>query len=59
MPASRDDPGPFYRDIIAPDPLEPWGRASAAHRLEVLAPTLPFPVSGAGLVPSNNNDVCG
>jgi hypothetical protein len=26
------------------------------HRLEVLARTLPFPVAGARLVPSNNND---
>jgi hypothetical protein len=30
---------------------------SAAYRLEVLARTLPFPVAGARLVPSNNNDV--
>jgi aminoglycoside phosphotransferase (APT) family kinase protein len=57
VPASRDDLGPFYRDVIAVDPLEPWGIASAAYRLEVLARTLPFPVSGARLVPSNNNDV--
>ncbi len=57
MPASRDGLGPFYRDVIAVDPLEPWGIASAAHRLELLARTLPFPVGGARLVPSNNNDV--
>lgn len=49
--------GPFYRDVIAADPLAPWGVASAAHRLDVLAGTLPFPVAGARLVPSNNNDV--
>ncbi len=57
MPASHDDLGPFYQDVIAVDPLEPWGIASAAYRLEVLARTLPFPFSGARLVPSNNNDV--
>ena len=57
MPASRDGLGPFYRDVIAVNPLEPWDAASAAYRLEVLARTLPFPVSGARLVPSNNNDV--
>ena len=57
MPASRDGLGPFYRDVIAVDPLEPYGSASAAHRLELLARTLPFPVGGARLVPSNNNDV--
>ena len=57
MPASRDGLGPFYRDVIAVDPLEPEGIASAAHRLELLAPALPFPVGGARLVPSNNNDV--
>lgn len=57
MPASRDGLGPFYRDVIAVDPLEPYGIASAAHRLELLARTLPFPVGGARLVPSNNNDV--
>jgi hypothetical protein len=57
VPASRDGLGPFYRDVIAVDPLEPWGAASAAYRLEVLAPTLPFRASGARLVPSNNNDV--
>ncbi len=55
--ASRHDLGPFYHDVIAADPLEPWGAASAAYRLEVLARTLPFPVSSARLVPSNNNDV--
>ena len=38
-------------------PLEPWDAASAAYRLQILARTLPFPVSGARLVPSNNNDV--
>ena len=57
MPASRDGLGPFYRDVIAVNPLEPWDAASAAYRPEVLARTLPFPVSGARLVPSNNNDV--
>ena len=57
MPASRDGLGPFYRDVIAVDPLEPWGITSAAYRLEMLARTLRFPVSGARLIPSNNNDV--
>jgi hypothetical protein len=57
VPASRDGLGPFYRDVIAVDPLEPEGAASAAYRLELLAPALPFPVGGARLVPSNNNDV--
>jgi aminoglycoside phosphotransferase len=57
VPASRDGLGPFYQDVIAADPLEPWGAASAAYRLEVLARTLPFRTSGARLVPSNNNDV--
>jgi aminoglycoside phosphotransferase (APT) family kinase protein len=55
--ASRDGLGPFYQDVIAVDPLEPWGNESAAYRLEVLTRTLPFPVSGARLVPGNNNDV--
>jgi hypothetical protein len=57
MPARRDELGPFYRDVIAVDPLEPYGAASAAYRLELLARTLPFPVGDARLVPSNNNDV--
>jgi aminoglycoside phosphotransferase (APT) family kinase protein len=57
VPASRDGLGPFYRDVIAVDPLEPYGIASAAYRLELLSRTLPFPVGGARLVPSNNNDV--
>ena len=57
MPASRDGLGPFYQDVIAVSPLEPFDAASAAYRLEILARTLPFPVSGARLVPSNNNDV--
>ena len=57
MPASRDGLGPFYQDVIAVSPLEPWDAASAAYRLEILARTLPFPVGGARLVPSNNNDV--
>ena len=57
MPASRDGLGPFYRDVIAVDLLEPYGAASAAHRPDLLARTLPFPVGGARLVPSNNNDV--
>jgi aminoglycoside phosphotransferase (APT) family kinase protein len=54
---TRDRLGQFYRDVIAVDPTEPWGIASAARRLEVLRHTLPFPVDGARLVPSNNNDV--
>ena len=49
--------GPFYRDVIAVDPVEPYGVASARHRLQLLAGTLPFPVGGARLVPSSNNDV--
>ena len=57
MPARRDDLGPFYRDVTAVDPLEPWTGASAAYRLRILESTLPFPVAGARLVPSNNNDV--
>ena len=57
MPASRDGLGPFYQDVIAVSPLEPWDAASAAYRLEILARTLAFPVDGARLVPSNNNDV--
>jgi aminoglycoside phosphotransferase (APT) family kinase protein len=57
VPAICDGLGPFYRDVSAVDPLEPWGSTSAAYRLEVLARTLPFQVSGARLVPSNNNDV--
>jgi hypothetical protein len=52
VPASRDGLGPFYRDVIAVDPLEPWDSPSAAYRLQVLARTLPFPVSGARLVPA-------
>jgi hypothetical protein len=46
VPASRDDLGPFYQDVIAVSPLEPWDAASAAYRLEILARTLPFPVGG-------------
>lgn len=57
MPVSRDDSGPFYQDVIAVDPLEPYDVASAIYRLDVLARALPFPVSDAVLVPSNNNDV--
>lgn len=57
VPASRDGLGPFYRDVIAADAREPWGVASAAHRLELLAPTLPFPVGDARPVSGNNNDV--
>jgi hypothetical protein len=57
VPACRDGLGPFYRDVIAVSPLEPWDTASAAYRLEILARTLPFPVDSARLVPSNNNDV--
>ena len=57
MPASRDGLGPFYQDVIAVSPLEPWAATSAAYRLEILARTLPFPTDRARLVPSNNNDV--
>lgn len=57
MPASRDGLGPFYRDVIAVDFLEPEGIASAVHRLGLLARTLSFSVGDARLVPSNNNDV--
>jgi len=57
VPPSRDGLGPFYQGVIAVNPLEPWNAASAAYRLEKLARTLPFSVSGARLVPSNNNDV--
>ena len=57
MSARHEDLGPFYWDVIAVDPLEPYGAASAAYRLELLRSTLPVPVSGARLVPSNNNDV--
>src|ERR1700747_2318216 len=57
VPATRDGLGPFYQDVIAFSPPEPWDAASAAYRLEILGRTLPFPVDGARLVPSNNNDV--
>jgi aminoglycoside phosphotransferase len=57
VPADNDALGPFYRDVIAVSPLEPYDAPSAAYRLEVLARTLPFGVRGARLVPSNNNDV--
>src|SRR6185436_16559312 len=57
VPATRDGLGPFYQDVIAVSPVEPWDAASAAYRLEILGRTLPFPVDGARLVPSNNNDV--
>jgi hypothetical protein len=57
VPARRDDLGPFYQDMIAVDPLAPWEAPSAVCRLELLARTLRFPVDGARLVPSNNNDV--
>jgi len=40
VPASRDGLGPFYQDVIAVSPLEPWDAASAAYRLEILARTL-------------------
>ena len=43
VPARRDDLGPFYRDVTAVDPLEPWTGASAAYRLRMLENTLPFP----------------
>ena len=56
MPASRDDLGPFYQDVIAVNPLEPSDAASAAYRLEILAlHTLrrlidaPLPLPAAGL----------
>ena len=52
MPASRDGLGPFYQDVIAVSPLEPWDAASAAYRLEILARTLPFPVGGGGDSPA-------
>jgi hypothetical protein len=57
VPATCDGPGPFYQHVIAVSPLEPWDATSAAYRLEILARTLGFPVDGARLVPSNNNDV--
>jgi aminoglycoside phosphotransferase (APT) family kinase protein len=57
VPATRDGLGPFYQDVIAVSPLEPWDAAAAAYRLEILARMLPFPRDGARLVPSNNNDV--
>jgi aminoglycoside phosphotransferase len=57
VPARGDGLGPFYRDVVAADPNEPWGPVSAAHRLDLLARTLPFPVDAARLVPSSNNDV--
>jgi aminoglycoside phosphotransferase len=56
-PYPRYGLGPFYQGVIAVNLLEPWDAASAAYRLERLARTLPFPISGARLVPSNNNDV--
>jgi hypothetical protein len=43
--------------VIAVDPLKPREEESAACRLEMLAHTLPLPVSGARLFPGNNNDV--
>ena len=56
MPASRDDLGPFYQDVVAVSPLEPWDAASAAYRLEILSlHTLrrlidaPLPLLAAGL----------
>jgi hypothetical protein len=57
VPASRDDLGPFYQDVIAVNPLEPSDAASAAYRLEILAlHTLrrrlidaPLPLPAAGL----------
>lgn len=57
MTVSRRDLGPFYRDVVAVDPLCPYEYPSAAYRLAMLAPALPFPVDGARLVPSDNNDV--
>jgi hypothetical protein len=45
VPASRDGLGPFYQDVIAVSPLEPWDAASAAYRLEILARTLPLEVA--------------
>ena len=55
MPASRDGLGPFYRDVIAVDPLEPWDAASAAYRLEALDRTLLFKINGARLVPARKH----
>jgi hypothetical protein len=43
VPAIRDGLGPFYQDVIAVSPLEPWDAASAAYRLEILARTLAYP----------------
>jgi hypothetical protein len=37
MSPGREDLGPFYRDVIAVDPLEPYESASAAYRLAVQA----------------------
>jgi hypothetical protein len=54
VPASRDGLGPFYQDVIAVSPLEPWDAASAAYRLDILARTLPFPVGGARLVANDS-----
>ena len=42
VPATRDGLGPFYQDVIAVSPLEPWDAASAAYRLEILARTLAY-----------------
>jgi hypothetical protein len=43
VPAIRDGLGPFYQDVIAVSPLEPWDAPSAAHRLEILARTHAYP----------------
>lgn len=59
VPGSRDGLGPFYRDIIAVDPLETWDIASAAFRLATLARTLPVPRQRRQACPEQycNNDV--
>jgi hypothetical protein len=40
--ASRDGLGPFYQDVIAVSPLEPWDAASAAYRQDVLIAPKPM-----------------
>jgi hypothetical protein len=48
VPASRDGLTPFYQDVIAVDPLEPWGPTSAAYRLQMLARSRFHPLHRAG-----------
>jgi hypothetical protein len=48
--------GPFCRDVIAVDPLEPWGIASAAYRLELLA-RAPVPGRRRRLVTRGRRDL--